>query len=234
MLTIVSASFNSYDYLSLNYSEVSKRCSSFQWIVADNSFNLVDDRFIVVPGIEMPSRTLSNVNKHSHQHGLGLNKLLSRINTKYVLFLDPDFYLRFNLDQLIKYCDRKGLDFFGAPYFPGRQRPVMDFPVAFCMLVNTHTIDISTFDFQPLDIVDANIWYDTGHQIYQAYRNNSKFEILTPSKGDKDAEFYIWKNEIAGIHYRMKVHLKTQSQIKNRFDKHKAFLKRYDTTIHSI
>lgn len=229
MLTIASVSFKSEKYLSLNWQVVSKRCSSFKWLVVDNSDDLKSDKFVKLPSVPMPEETGNKVNKHSHHHAGGLNSLMKHIDTRYVLLLDPDFYLFLDLDNLLDYCDERKLAFFGAPYFPSRnKKPIMDFPVAFCMLIDTSLVDVQSFDFMPPKI-DGEFWYDTGYEVYAKYRNLSKYEILSPGPGDKMFDRYTWKKNGVAIHCHAKCHIGN-----DRFSQHQSIVQSYDSTIQSI
>jgi hypothetical protein len=231
MLTIATVSYHSEAYLHLNYNIMSKRCSNFKWLVVDNSDTLKDDRFVKLPGVKMPPETGNKVNKHSHHHAIGMNQTLPYIDTEYVLFLDPDFFILANVDGILHHMKDKQLDFFGASYFPGKNiKPIMDFPVVFCMMVNTNKVDIKSFDFIPPKIDNSNLWHDTGCNIYEKYRPIAKYEIFDigePKSKPECCEFYRWGGHISAIHCRAKLHLKNEQARERMFDRHKGIVTKY-------
>ena len=222
-LTICSVSYKSEHYLDLNYSIIKKNNSTFkEWIVVDNAKEnkLSKEKYNVIQGEDLPSKTGKLVNKHSLHHALGLNKSIEKVNTKYVLFLDPDFYINVNLNNCIRYMMNLGLDFFGSPYFnDGKNRPVKDFPVAFCMFVDCEKINIKDFDFTP-ELDNDKEWADTGIKIYKKYQPICNYEITMPYGRKYGFDKYWFEGELFGLHCRMKSHLN------DRFNKHVDFIKK--------
>ena len=87
----------------------------------------------------------------SYHHAAGLNKALERVATRYVLFLDPDFFIiRPNwIEDVLEHMDTRGLSFWGAPYHPARSIKYRYFPGPACMLVDLKRAARSELDFRP-------------------------------------------------------------------------------------
>ncbi len=213
-LTIVSANYLSKSYLELNYKLSRQVYDDFDWLVVKNDHKQeFDDRFISIAGAERPQAMTTNVNHASHHHAMALNLAIPHIKTRFVLFLDPDFFVAVSHGDIISHMKDKGLSFFGSPYSDnGQWRPVTYFPVAFCMYVDTERVDISKFDFVPGMQPDKNKWYDTGHKIYEKYvHSHHKFEITTEASTKNK---YLWNLKTFGFHVRTKLHLRDEESIR--------------------
>src|SRR5262249_38250148 len=99
-LTICSVSYRSRPFLELNHDLV-RRCNQagppFRWVVVENTppgegdaLEEGDARFDVKPGLPPPSQKKG---RNSYHHGLALNEALRHVTSRFVLVLDPDFYL---------------------------------------------------------------------------------------------------------------------------------------------
>jgi hypothetical protein len=130
------------------------------------------------------------------------------------------------------------LAFFGAPYLLERgKKRIQDFPVGFCMFVDTDKVDISKFDFTPGPTSD--VMQDTGYSIYnQALRDSSlKYKAVLPPKPDFETIYpssnetlssaygivpqipvdqYFWQGKLFGLHCHMKLHLRSSDEVINR------------------
>ena len=89
----------------------------------------------------------------SYQHGDALNQFFKfkKINTKYLLILDPDFFIILPkwINKIINYMEYNNLDFFGAPWNPKWFTKYRYFPCIHCIFINTRKINIQQLDFSP-------------------------------------------------------------------------------------
>lgn len=223
MLDIVSVVYNDEDYLYLNYI-LTKSINKFpiDWYVVKNSphksCKFLYDNFKVLDGAKR--RNIKPLWANSFNHGDALNLSNPHIKNspnKFVLYLDPDFYIIPSLLPIIDYIENNKLDFFGASYHPFTyETKKRDFPVCFCLFIDKTKIDISTLDFTPG-------WHqypknpeehpDTSYLIYKKYKKKSKFESAIGVKNctieyiynikqlDNSRE-YLWKDKAFGIHAR--------------------------------
>src|SRR5215470_8766244 len=141
-ITICSVSFNHAEHLRLNQDLVDKLNQNSQrsifWIVGENSpndshYRLTSDeqRFQIIPGPK-------DVQKPNLHHAMSLNSCVALVRTKYLLVLDPDFYIiRENwADEVISYMTENGLAFFGVPWHPKYTSKYRYFPCVHCMFVD--------------------------------------------------------------------------------------------------
>lgn len=156
-LTICTVSFHSKRYLELNweltrYLNPSKQIT---WVVientppgSDDSLGLETDRFHVFSGYEID---LGKWCPASYHHGIALNKALGLVNTRFLLVLDPDFYIvKQNwMTEVIQYMQANDLASFGAPWHPKWLRKHRYFPCVHCIFIDLAQIDIDTLDFTP-------------------------------------------------------------------------------------
>jgi len=228
-LTIVSVVYNSVDYLNLNYTLLKDNnpdIHNVRWIVVNNGEDEIGKRFDVIPGVERPPKQNQVASIH---HAAALNKTLPYLNTtKYVLFLDCDFFLIPPLELLLDNMEVKKLDFFGATYAYRRHRtPVQNFPICFCLLVNTERIDVQSLDFSLVgrDSVEES---DTGYKIYEKYKDSNYESVYCHMpNGVLLMDDYVWRGQKFGYHIRAKTHFKgSPAKTKKRDERHKKIFER--------
>jgi hypothetical protein len=156
-LTICSVSFYSRDYLRFN-SRLAKSLNhglAPRWLVIENTpadspegITLESDGFEIINGIDSAGSRLAPASFH---HALGLNKVLEYVDTRFVLLLDPDFYIIREdwISQVINYLNEKNLAFFGAPWHPKWYRKYRYFPCTHCLFIDLSQIRKKTLDFRP-------------------------------------------------------------------------------------
>jgi len=114
--------------------------------------------------------------RSSLQHGMAINKLLRYVNTRYVLVLDPDFYV-FEDDWISKIYDHvrsKELIFFGSTWDPRNYKKYRYFPSVQFFLIDLLKVDSKGLDFRP----------DVDVEVYKARKiNNDNFFIKVWLKG---------------------------------------------------
>ena len=233
-LTICSVCYKSVDYLKLNWELTTQLTYPLHWMVVKNcKEDEIPSCFQVIPGVEYPaiSNDLSDaVGNVSYHHAAALNKMLPLLQSRFVLFLDPDFYIVPNLERIIEWMKSYDWTFFGAPYaLRVLGERIQDFPVAFCLLVDTSRVAIHSWDFTP-DHTRSDIFADTGYKIYNKYKDSShRYDIALPTYYDDKSigyrhtsesikylynidydtpmdEYFFW-SQLFGLHARMKTHL---------------------------
>ncbi|VAW80587.1 hypothetical protein MNBD_GAMMA14-1053 [hydrothermal vent metagenome] len=164
-LTICTVSFNSGYWLDLNYS-LAKRLnphSGFTWLVAENSpkdsslrIDSSDERFNSITGAEFKQRPYASASYH---HGEGLNILINKVHTRYLLVLDPDFFIvRKNwINDIIEYINRHKIAILGTPWHPKRTSKIRYFPSAHCTFFDLEKVNKADLDFLP-DYDNADTW----------------------------------------------------------------------------
>ena len=156
-LTICTVSFGSRALLDLNR-DLTLRLNGLthiRWVVAENSpgrsaqrLSENDTRFTVIPGAGFEQRPHES---GSYHHGNGMNSTLEHIDTRYALFLDPDFFIirkEWITDVLI-HMSANRVSLFGAPWHPRWYRKIRYFPCAHCLFIDLAQIPRESLDFVP-------------------------------------------------------------------------------------
>lgn len=125
-----------------------------RWIVVENTPSASDrlregeEGFEVVPaarpeGAPAPPPSLD--------HGEGLNRAVAQARSRFVLVLDPDFYIVWPrwTTAVLEHMARRDLAFFGAPWHPKWFIKYRYFPCVHCMFIDTRRIDPAGLDFRP-------------------------------------------------------------------------------------
>lgn len=158
-LTICTVSFHSAEYLRRNMAltaQLNAR-STVQWVVVDNSpgetagppgDGSTDVRVVPGPQVEAPQATLHS---GSVNHGAGLNLALSLVQTRFVLALDPDFFIVRPgwVGDVTRYMATRRLGFLGAPWHPRWFGKWRYFPCAHCLFIDLDKVDRNRLDFRP-------------------------------------------------------------------------------------
>jgi hypothetical protein len=208
-LTICSVSFGHGRLLSLNAQLAARLNPDFErrviWRVAENAPPNAKDRitagdgpFVIEPGSKETSLGAS------HQHADALNQLVRKTETRYLLVLDPDFYiLRPDwVNAIPEYMDRHGLGFFGTPWHPRYSRNYRYFPAVHCMFIDLDKVGKLELDFLPeLDRIEVagnsakglldrigyfanrrRIPWDTGVRVFERFADQTRLpaECTTP------------------------------------------------------
>jgi len=186
---------------------------SMVWIVADNTpigyTDKVDEnKFKVVPGADRVDPVPSWLTG-SYRHGHALNNALKYIKTRFVVFLDIDFYIvrpRW-MDEIIRHMAVNGLSFFGVPWHPAHFKKYRYFPCHHTLFVDLDRIPLRNLDFLPEydkrlqrtvtmrigrklrkllkrigmgERVNLSRSRDTGYAIYRRYYNGKRGDCECP------------------------------------------------------
>ncbi len=185
-VSILTVSFNSWRYLLLNYNLLQKLgFSDVKWIIVNNTpelninspaYNYLSNRpnVLILDGIEKHILK-KNLNitqaEGSFHHGFALNKGVRYCSTRYLIIMDPDFYvIRQNwLSDVLNYVDVKQQIFFGVTWIPRYTSALStkwdDFPSAHFNLIDTNFVDLNRINLMPR--YDELIQQDTGCYLRQ-------------------------------------------------------------------
>lgn len=155
-LTICTVSYRSASLLDLNLSLTRQLnpTANFRWLIVDNNNDFqrrtpIDEKNVEViqgdPCINQGSL------KGSYHHAQALNKALSFISTRYLLVIDPDFFI-FQKDwvhAVLSHMSENDLTFWGAPYYPNLTWKRRYFPTVSCMLIDLEKVAREKLDFTP-------------------------------------------------------------------------------------
>jgi len=107
----------------------------------------------VLDGISRNDPRLHAQSPESSQHGLALNHFISSIpiRTRYLIVLDPDFYIYYDnwIKEATDYMGSCGLAFFGAPWHPKWFTKYRNFPCVHCLFIDTQRVNLKDLDFTP-------------------------------------------------------------------------------------
>jgi hypothetical protein len=162
-ITVCSVSFNHAEHLRLNQNLADNLNRnphrSIFWIIGENSpddsrSKLASDEqgLQVIPGPK-------GAYKPNLHHALSLNSCVELVGTRYLLVLDPDFYIiRDNwADSVISYMMENDLAFFGVPWHPKYTSKYRYFPCVHCMFVDLRKVPANELDFRPISASQAPI-----------------------------------------------------------------------------
>lgn len=156
-VTICSVSFQSTSHLELNWIVTSRLNPTQQltWVVTANTPRDADDllalesgHFVVARGAEFDP---SKPRPASYHHGVGLNRAMELVNTRFVAILDPDFYIvRTNwLSEVLEYMQATGVALFGVPWHPRWHTKYRYFPCVHCLFIDLAQVPAEALDFRP-------------------------------------------------------------------------------------
>jgi len=156
-LTICTVSYESAGWLRLNLDLVRRLNpdSSVRWLVAENSpsdsaarLGRREPGFEVFEGAARENRLYASASYH---HAAGLDIIVRQADTRYLLVLDPDFFIirRNWIQDMITHMHTGNVAILGAPWHPKRTAKFRYFPCAHCTFVDLHKIHKETLDFSP-------------------------------------------------------------------------------------
>lgn len=129
----------------------------WKWLVVDNSeesesldLESWDDCVQVISGVAT-DYSLPEWCQGSYHHAAALNKALSSIDSRFAMFLDPDFFVvRPDWMRLVtSYMDATGLAILGVPWHPKWYTKYRYFPCAHALFIDLDKIAVDTIDFTP-------------------------------------------------------------------------------------
>jgi hypothetical protein len=209
LVTILSVLYRNRPIFELNHclTQALNIGTAYRWLVADNELGGNSesgrDGITIVDGVERTSTR----DKGSLHHARALQKCLARVDTRFVLSMDPDFFVvqQHWLERIVAHATKHDIAFFGAGWHPRWSYQYRDFPAVHFMLIDLEKVPADSINFLPLIDQDL-VWHlmnsnaspipgwlretlkigrirDTGWQIFRKYFDNPSFrhEVLTPS-----------------------------------------------------
>jgi hypothetical protein len=111
---------------------------------------LGDERceLVEVYGEDIQQASLWGANYH---HGAALNRILSRIKSRFVLFLDPDFYIVHPewMPEILTHMKEHNLTFFGVPWHPKWYMKYRYFPCIHCLFIDLEKVSLESLNLMP-------------------------------------------------------------------------------------
>lgn len=162
-ITICSVSYGCYKYLDLNWelTETLNPEASITWLIADNAIGsrelrmpVEDERFNIYEGV-----IKGDLGANWH-HAQALMMLLDHVRSKFILVLDPDFYvIRKNwVEDMVSHMKHENLTFLGAPWNPATYKKIRYFPSPHFLLIDIENLDIKDLNFLPGKDVPGRRW----------------------------------------------------------------------------
>lgn len=222
-ITICIVNYNASDFLiNTLYCLEKITKNNYKVIIRDNNSTIEDYLNLKKKIKGYPNVKLYRVNNFNYTgsmaHGIALNELVSRIDTKFGVIMDPDFtFLHKHWDEILisklnEKCPIIGTE---APFRPGPLQIPRDFPIIHGILFDNDTIKKFKIDFRPdFDAHGKETINDTGYQLReQLLKNgfygkilenrNSSFYKLRYFKNIHCSEFYLKGNHhIFGSHLK--------------------------------
>ena len=209
MITIASVIFKNRRYFEINR-DLTKRLNAdvpFKWILADNELgtnrSLAASDMEVIDGAE----PVQSKDAGSLHHAKALQQCLEKVEGRFVLLLDPDFFvLRPNwISDLLAHMEASDLHFFGSVWHPRWYYQYRYFPTVHFMCIDLQKVAKQSLDLLP-GIKNDRFWHfinhprpflpdwlrlrlkigrirDTGHKVYRRYAHDEsvRFRTLLPS-----------------------------------------------------
>lgn len=152
-LTICTVSYQSASLLDLNLTLTKELnpASHFRWVVVDNYGDFQKNAERDFELIEGDSCVNQGKLKGSYHHAQALNKALSYVKTRFVLIMDPDFFIFHEnwIENILGYMKIHNLSFWGAPYYPDLNWKRRYFPTVSCMMIDLEKTAKEGLDFTP-------------------------------------------------------------------------------------
>lgn len=157
-LTICSVAYQSQGLLDINHALVTRLngpAELARWVVVENTpitepsrLSKSDPRFELILGVKRPS---VEDGPASLQHGKALNRALEPVKTRFVLLLDPDFFVirPHWIRDVLEHMKARKLAFLGAPWHPRWYRKWRYFPCTHCLFIDLERVEREALDFTP-------------------------------------------------------------------------------------
>ncbi len=158
-LTILTVAYKSEDLLLKNISLTGElnTCRP-RWVIVNNDGvplekleSLAEESNGEIKVISGVAATPNPYDAGSYHHGAGLMRGMKEIQSRFLLVLDPDFFILRPqwASELLAHVREKGLAFFGSGWDPLNVSKYQRFPSVHCMLVDLAKVVKADLDFTP-------------------------------------------------------------------------------------
>jgi len=152
-LTIVIVSYQSCDFILQNIRLINHlNCSrSVKIVVVDNANESLGDKIEFPNTITINGATRRGDETASDHHYRGIETGLSYVDTRFLLVLDPDFYVirKKWIQDILGFMKQRDLAILGAPWHPQHFVKWRYFPCSHCLFIDGKKIPISEVDLSP-------------------------------------------------------------------------------------
>lgn len=158
-LTICSVNYKHSKHLIANI-ELVKLLNSrikIKWVIFNNEpdknafVDIIQNYSYLVEIVNGSQINFAEHGKGSKNHATGLDSIITKAKTRFVLILDPDFYIILPnwAERIMKYMNHGNIALFGVPWHPKWEIKYRYFPCVHCLLMDTEYIDLSSLSFMP-------------------------------------------------------------------------------------
>lgn len=183
----------------------------FKLLVVDNSstgepaYQAHDRRCEVIAGVELDPSWPEH-GRGSYHHAAALNMALKRVDTPYLLVLDPDFFVVYRnwIAEILDHMRRRSLMLFGCPWHYSWNRKWRYFPCVHFLMIDRTRTPPEALDFTPDLERDAEVRQtpmfkllsqrapilrnrmlletrrDTGWKLFDRYRGTEAADVTLP------------------------------------------------------
>ncbi len=228
LLTIVSVVFRNADYLrrNIDLTQGLNPGHAVRWIAVDNENDgaaptFCHDSAETLAGVAPPD--VGDLG--SLHHALALEKGLAAVATRFVLFLDPDFFVvrRSWIANVLAHALANRLAFFGTAWHPRWYHQYRGFPAVHFLLIDLDQVPREEIDLKPAIHTDR-LWHrltrprsrlpealreslkvqrcrDTGWRLHQRYRRDTSIrtEIIPPHFAPPESGRYRLERRLSGF-----------------------------------
>ena len=183
-LTIVSVEYYDKLFIMLNVN-IAGDTNGYvpKWVIVSNtpspdnedpSWRLPNEQHEAITIVPGPGEQM----RGSLHHAMGIQKGMGYANTRYILVLDPDFYIiRDNwIEDVIQHMQENELAFFGCPWHPKWANKWRYFPAPACMFIDTHSVGL--VDFLPgLNVIIPDWRWEVNPPLWRRLLKTTKFRF---------------------------------------------------------
>jgi len=180
-LTICTVSTDETEHINLNYAltKFLNKENKPRWIIVENEMHNSNrlksnrENFTVLKGLD--ENLKKELRVPNLEHGIALNRSLHNIKTRFVLVIDPDYFIIYPnwIEKILSYIQENNISIMGVPWHPKWNMKYRYFPCNHCMFIDTSKVDLKTIDFRPTIACRDTVWDN------QYLDNNS---IINPVK----------------------------------------------------
>lgn len=155
ILSVAMARHVPFVRLNVELTGILNRRAAYRWLIVDNEegavrATLADLDVELVDGVP-PDEILPGRGAGSYHHATALNRALSKVETRYVLVLDPDFFIIRPswVTDVLEHMGDAGPALLGVPWHPRWHNKARGRHPAHCVFLDLARVDRSVVDFAP-------------------------------------------------------------------------------------